>query len=177
MTTNNNLYENWIKALRSGNYKNGKYKLKTTIKESTNFCCLGVLCDISKLGRWETPLHHDLPNNSIGIYNTNAQELTDDIYDDDGDSILPDRTFSSVNLPEPVQKTIKLRTNLGQFNLEELPIELQHTIKSNMDLDRDDLQTHGMSLSAINDYYKEPNTFEVIAQVLEARPPSLFIEN
>ena len=32
----------WLKALRSGEYQQGKYWLK----KADSFCCLGVLCDI-----------------------------------------------------------------------------------------------------------------------------------
>ena len=38
----------WIKALRSGEYEQGREDLKVDEK----FCCLGVLCDISGLGSW-----------------------------------------------------------------------------------------------------------------------------
>lgn len=38
----------WIAALRSGKYKQGQGQLKTQDK----FCCLGVLCDISKQSEW-----------------------------------------------------------------------------------------------------------------------------
>lgn len=40
----------WVEALRSGEYKQGKGNLK----QDGNFCCLGVLCDISKQGEWES---------------------------------------------------------------------------------------------------------------------------
>jgi hypothetical protein len=36
--------ERWVKALRSGEYKQGKEQLKS----KDGFCCLGVLCDIVK---------------------------------------------------------------------------------------------------------------------------------
>lgn len=51
--------ERWIKALRSGDYRQAKYKLK--LNENT-MCCLGVLCDITKKetgGDWD--------HNSFGI--------------------------------------------------------------------------------------------------------------
>ena len=35
-------------ALRSGNYKQGK----ETLNRNGKMCCLGVACEISKLGRW-----------------------------------------------------------------------------------------------------------------------------
>ena len=36
--------DRWVEALRSGKYKQGKRALK----QGENFCCLGVLCDITK---------------------------------------------------------------------------------------------------------------------------------
>lgn len=35
--------EQWVKALRSGDYKQGKTRLET----DEGFCCLGVLCDLA----------------------------------------------------------------------------------------------------------------------------------
>lgn len=36
--------EKWLKALRSGKYKQGQHYLKL----GNNFCCLGVLCDLHR---------------------------------------------------------------------------------------------------------------------------------
>jgi hypothetical protein len=53
----------WVEALRSGNYKQRVGGLKPW---NDGFCCLGVLCDISKQGKWkeEQYLNNDeyLPN-------------------------------------------------------------------------------------------------------------------
>lgn len=38
----------WVEALRSGNYKQVKQKLRT----SEGFCCLGVLCDVVDSTKW-----------------------------------------------------------------------------------------------------------------------------
>ena len=46
------LYEEWTAALRSGNYKQGKYTLKN---KSGEFCCLGVLCELMGLERRSIP--------------------------------------------------------------------------------------------------------------------------
>ena len=43
------LHESWIKALRSGKYKQGRRQLRSGDK----YCCMGVLCDISGFGKWE----------------------------------------------------------------------------------------------------------------------------
>lgn len=40
----------WVKALRSGKYKKGIGSLNRISDNS--YCCLGVLCDISKKGKW-----------------------------------------------------------------------------------------------------------------------------
>lgn len=41
--------EKWVAALRSGKYEQGKAALKT----GDRFCCLGVLCDISQVGKFD----------------------------------------------------------------------------------------------------------------------------
>ncbi|MEM9067149.1 MAG: hypothetical protein AAGE52_01545 [Myxococcota bacterium] len=38
----------WLKALRSGDYKQGAHQLRTR----KGYCCLGVLCDVSGAGSW-----------------------------------------------------------------------------------------------------------------------------
>ena len=44
----------WIKALKSGDYKQTTGELKrSNIDHSRSFCCLGVLCDISGISTWE----------------------------------------------------------------------------------------------------------------------------
>lgn len=45
----NQLQQDWIKALRSGEYKQSAGFLKT----GHGFCCLGVLCDVSGYGEWQ----------------------------------------------------------------------------------------------------------------------------
>lgn len=42
---NKELVKQWVEALRSGKYKQGRQALRNRNDE---FCCLGVLCDISK---------------------------------------------------------------------------------------------------------------------------------
>lgn len=42
----------WVKALRSGNYKKGTIRLRTSRNE---FCVLGVLCDVIDTKMWIKP--------------------------------------------------------------------------------------------------------------------------
>ncbi len=45
----------WVEALRSGKYEQGQNCLK---REDGTYCCLGALCDISKLGKWDGQLSY-----------------------------------------------------------------------------------------------------------------------
>lgn len=44
------LKRKWVEALRSGEYKQGVGYLRD---DENHFCCLGVLCDISREGTWK----------------------------------------------------------------------------------------------------------------------------
>jgi hypothetical protein len=45
---NTEIKEKWVVALRSGDYKQGKGRLR----QDGNYCCLGVLCDVINPGKW-----------------------------------------------------------------------------------------------------------------------------
>jgi hypothetical protein len=69
----------WLKALRSGEYR----QTKEVLKSDEGFCCLGVLCDVVDRKGWED---HDLVEASY-FY----------IFDEDDrdESLIPQRIFSS----------------------------------------------------------------------------------
>lgn len=52
----------WLKALISRNYKQGIGRLR----KGNNFCCLGVACSVSKLGKWSNNVYYvnTFPNDS-----------------------------------------------------------------------------------------------------------------
>lgn len=52
----------WVKALRSGKYKQGNYTLHNTQEE---YCCLGVFCETQKV-----PSHK---GNAVYVYNIPTQ--------------------------------------------------------------------------------------------------------
>jgi hypothetical protein len=63
----------WVEALRSGKYKQGQHHLKW----NNTFCCLGVLCDISKVGSWgDGPKH--------AYYCDKSATLPDDVLAETG---------------------------------------------------------------------------------------------
>lgn len=41
--------QKWLEALRSGEYEQSS----NVLRSEGGFCCLGVLCDISRKGKWE----------------------------------------------------------------------------------------------------------------------------
>jgi hypothetical protein len=55
----------WVEALRSGKYTQGTGAL---LNEG-NYCCLGVACDISELGRWDDDDYVvPAPSQEDGVY-------------------------------------------------------------------------------------------------------------
>jgi hypothetical protein len=77
----NDLRQLWLDALRRGEYKQGKHRLRSRWDE---FCCLGVLCDIHDSSRWTTNGDNDpvyigslegTTNNSMGALPDEIAEL------------------------------------------------------------------------------------------------------
>jgi hypothetical protein len=76
---NKDVKEKWLKALRSGEYKQGRERLK---QDGDKFCCLGVLCDLhSKESnvKWK--------DDSISSYLENICSLPIDVYNWAGISV------------------------------------------------------------------------------------------
>jgi hypothetical protein len=49
--------QKWVEALRSGEYQQSMKALKTveaSAESRTGYCCLGVLCDLSRVGSWRS---------------------------------------------------------------------------------------------------------------------------
>jgi hypothetical protein len=51
-----NIAMKWVKALRSGKYKQGQSRLRndSVDTKTTTWCCLGVLCDIMNPDGWDS---------------------------------------------------------------------------------------------------------------------------
>lgn len=86
--------ESWCEALESGKYEKAAGELRDG--GSNKFCCLGVACDLSGIGRW-TPTGN---------------------YDADGQSC-------GVDLPFVVEDLLGLKTEDGQFDLGNLSSDLR----------------------------------------------------
>lgn len=79
--------DQWLEALRSGKYEQGKGALRTVHNHSKDgFCCLGVLCDLIPDGTWDDQgifNHYKsfstssmLPNNIPAIRVSSADQST-----------------------------------------------------------------------------------------------------
>ena len=81
---NNELLQIWVDALRSGQFKQGTGTLRNSDDE---YCCLGVLCQLSELGTWKARDTGSLE------YIINNQQNTSTSY-------LPKEVATLLNLPE-----------------------------------------------------------------------------
>ncbi len=84
--------EAWTKALRSGQYKQGRLALRSF---DDKYCCLGVLCDIGDRKAWKSRALQCLdyfyvaPNGRENTYN--VREMLDVIgLDSEAHSVLTD---------------------------------------------------------------------------------------
>jgi hypothetical protein len=88
----------WIKALRSGKYKQGKGYLHIKGEKQDSFCCLGVACDLALKAGVELK----------------TQQVTATNKDDEVQVMMYDHEQGE--LPEEVQKWLGLATVCGTFS-------------------------------------------------------------
>lgn len=75
----------WIEALESGKYKQVKGELREVInrldtdKREYGFCCLGVGCDISGLGKWKEPVDGEYHGGTIFLEEGAECDITCDL--------------------------------------------------------------------------------------------------
>ena len=81
--------QKWVTALRSGKYEQTINQLANI--DRTAFCCLGIACEISGLGKWET-------GSVNSIYSTESDSRTD---------------RHTTTLPQAVQEWLGLRDKYG----------------------------------------------------------------
>ena len=158
---NEQLYQKWIDALESGEYKDGRQFLRYDHNNDTMYCCLGVLCEVSKLGTWVS-----YPNENFQAYS-----IDDDIID-------------NFALPEKLAEEMSFKTPNGDFNLSDLSNDLLPEILYHVELagGLDIKLVEDISLVEINDRFVPrddsdiTSPFTLIAKVLREAPESLFNE-
>ena len=98
--------QKWIAALRSGKYKQTTDHLRT----DEGFCCLGVGCDISGLGKWKIEHHYE----DMNVYSY-------DIVDshDKGLDVLPPTVMEWLGVRDNIvryDKSSKWKRDLPNLN-------------------------------------------------------------
>ena len=152
---NEQLYTEWIDALKSNNYA----KTHQYLRDNNGFCCLGVLCDITDSSGW---------NSETGVV-VNSLSVADYIYSYNprNSGKLP----STFALPLEIQREVGIPSTTGKFLLRDLPADIVNKIYELNITVNEHREHYSCSLAAINDGTPD---FDLIIKVLEARPPSLF---
>lgn len=137
----------WVRALRSGKYKQAKSVLKTKTKKGlVRHCCLGVLCELYENDR-KRKKKKGLHVAEIEAYGYEVPE-TSTIFDFDGDPTV---------LPEAVRSWARLKSDDGSFRHE----DTEFLAKDN---------TLCRNLAALND---NGVGFKKIADIIEANVTNL----
>lgn len=89
----------WVKALRSGDY----VQTKGFLKDDTGYCCLGVLCEISGIGKFV-----DM-NNEIGYHYQISKHRS---YL----SILPSQVMRHAGMKSDNAHIMSIKTSLAALN-------------------------------------------------------------
>lgn len=100
---NKKIADKWVKALRSGKYKQGQYMLEYVDNKSTKYCCLGVLCDLyqkEQKAKKKKTLKSKLSSNCD--YKYDCVVYGKDNYN---------------HLPHTVQKWAGMKDEVGEFEL------------------------------------------------------------
>lgn len=105
--------ELWIKALRSGEFKQTSSRLRRT---DGGFCCLGVLCELYRRetgkGEWVEPIRDYRHDNPMVIP-----------FDVDSENSESEKDFATSGLPGEVMRWSGVQDSLGLVRITE-PISL-----------------------------------------------------
>ena len=83
----------WVEALRSGDFP----QTTSTLADSDGYCCLGVACDISGLGRWGDDLDGDYSHSTYVVEVDGVVRLAGEVLaDQDHLNITEGMSFDSV---------------------------------------------------------------------------------
>lgn len=87
----------WVKALRSGEYKQAYSRLKRiNARKQASYCCLGVLCEVAKIKSYSTSFIRNLSGDAFIV--PEGMQHTLSIMNDDGKSFRFIARFIEKNL-------------------------------------------------------------------------------
>lgn len=116
MKMNPELKAKWVEALRSGQYQQGSYHLRS---EKDEYCCLGVLCAIFPGVTWEL---RTLPDKG-SVYT--AKVSPTELYPDGSIALssytyLPRRISEEVGISQMEQQTLGRANDIEQLSFAEI---------------------------------------------------------
>jgi hypothetical protein len=92
----------WIKALRSGEYKQGKGVLRSGTGKDASYCCLGVLCDVAGKRVQEGQLYPTLKHQiEFGLYDKTELKHDLHLYDDSSVAVRLSEWNDGNHIPKP----------------------------------------------------------------------------
>ena len=152
----------WVASLRTTDLKQAHYNLKEGKDDDMSYCCLGVACEMSGTGIW-----------ALG-------KPFDDVY---GYVVLGEAAPFGC-LPPAIREEYGLRTEVGEFEVtdEWLAQFRKRYARTAVVFDEymSERLTNVAALAWLNDWqnkYREfPFTFAMIADIIEAQPPGLFVD-
>lgn len=135
----------WVKALRSGKYNQGNFKLRQVKSNEVRHCCLGVLCEITPGIEWD---------DNLGKYVTTTKKMHDLIlpdrkYDSEVKDVVPGKALSvgATLLPESLTKHLGLNKRV---TYEKSKMDLQNKLANMND-------GGGQGFEEIADYIERTN--------------------
>lgn len=146
------IMKRWVKALRSGKYKQTRYKLRLRNSRgaaANSFCCLGVLCDL---------FAQDHPN-AGWVSKAGDVPTSSDMCVFSTDKTVQIAAFALTALPDCVQKWAGVKDGAGRIELTK-----KAAVKAGLVVPSA-LETCETSLAELNDH-NEFN-FSQIADVVE----------
>lgn len=104
---NRELRDRWVAALRSGDYKQGKYFLKQTdFKDNVSHCCLGVLCEV--FGAHQETVASDRTSiKTVTYFGTNKKA-------DNSVCVLVPSLLGALGLPVYVAGPLSIKNDTGK---------------------------------------------------------------
>jgi len=125
-TVNKEAIEEWVEALRSGQYEQGVHHLRN--KDET-YCCLGVVCDLFKEevgGEWKE--EDNMRNN----YTFNIPKSKISYY---GDEYMPDTVVKYLGLDEDFLNDTLTEMNDSGRSFEEIADKIEKELNKHLDND------------------------------------------
>jgi hypothetical protein len=96
---NDDLARQWAEALESGQYQQGRERLRGRTAEGDVYCCLGVLGDLVSPERWEPDVWGDEEDDVYACYSLDGdyEHLSPRLRELTGLDAVTMRAFSSMN--------------------------------------------------------------------------------